>query len=102
MEYTSDTAIFLLMSQKEKRARGFGDLKRTFTFAFTAKDKAEAFVKEARTVGMLLDVDLLYPMTVGEYFKWKKEGKTEADLAFDPDKDLLKHPSFTGMRFGQN
>lgn len=100
--YTDDTSIFLLMSQKVMQARGFGDLKRTFAFAFTSREKAETFLREARSVGMLTDVDALLPMTVSEYFQWKKEGKALGDLAIDPDKDLLKHASFTGLRYGQN
>jgi hypothetical protein len=60
------------------------------------------FVKEARSVGMLMDVDRLLPMTIGEYFQWKKEGRALADLTIDPDKDLLKHSSFSDSRFAQN
>lgn len=100
--YTDATPIYVLMAQKDKRARGFSDGKRAFTFAFTTKDQAEAFLKEARAVGMLLDVDLLYAMTVGEYFQWQKEGKTAAELTIDPDAGLLQHPQFKALRHANN
>jgi len=101
-EQTEDTSILMLMSQRDKRARGFGDLRRMFTFAFTTKAKADAFLKEARAVGMLLDVDLLYVMTVGEYFEWQKDGRATGDLTIDPDAGLLAHPKFQAMRHANN
>lgn len=97
-EHTEDTSILLLMSQRDKRARGFTDTRRAFTFAFTTKEKAEAFLLEARVVGMLLDADLLYAMTVGEYFEWQKQGLATGDLTIDPDAGLLKHPQFRALR----
>ncbi len=94
------------MGSRDKQARGFTDTKRAFTFAFTfaftTKEKAEAFLTEARVVGMLLDADLLYAMTVSEHFQWQKEGKTTCNLTIDPDAGLLTHPKFQTMRHANN
>ena len=101
-EYSDDTKIFLVMAGRDKRAVGFGDTKRSFTFAFTTEAKAEAFLKASRSVGMMLDADTLYAMTVGEYFEWKKNGKASADLTIDPDTELFTHSLFEGHRYTNN
>ena len=101
-QYTDDTCIYLLMSEKVKQARGFQDRNRALTFAFTTRKKANAFLKKAREVGMLTDVDLLFQMTVGEYFEWKAQGKASADLAIDPQEDMLQHPVFASHHFSSN
>ena len=100
--YTEETEIYLLMSKDEKKARGFKDRNKSFTFAFTCRDKAKVFLENAQTVGILSDVNLLYQMTVGEYFQWQEEGKTEAQLTIDPAPDILKHPVFALSRFQNN
>ena len=100
--YTNDTQIYLLMSSREKRGRGFYERSGTYTFAFTTQAKARKFLKEARAVGLLTDIDVLYEMTVGEYFQWKAAGKTTADLNIDPAPDMLHHPFFFHGRFQDN
>ncbi len=101
-QYTDDTRIYLLMSQKVKQARGFQDRNRALTFAFTTRKKANAFLRKAKAVGILTDVDLFFEMTVGEYFEWKKQGKASADLAIDPPEDMLQHSVFATNRFQHN
>ena len=101
-DYTEETEIYLLMSQNEKKARGFKDRNKSFTFAFTCRNKAKRFLENARIFGMLSDVNLLYQMTVGEYFQWQEEGKTTADLTIDPAPDMLEHSVFALSRFQNN
>lgn len=103
-EYTDETEIYLLMSVRDKRARGFTDMKKAFTFAFTTQEKAEAFLKTARSVGILLDTNMLYRMTVGEYFEWRRIGKVlpGVSLTIDPDAEMMKHPHFASLRYSNN
>jgi len=103
-EYTDETEIYLLMLVRDKRARGFTDTKRSFTFAFTTPQKAEAFLRAARAVGILLDTDMLFRMTVGEYFEWRRTGRVlpGVDLTIDPEADMMQHPHFAPLRYANN
>lgn len=100
--YTDDTVIFLLMSQSARCARGFGDRNGKYTFAFTTRPKAEEFVRRAKAVGILSDVDLLCEITAGEFFGWKERGLTDSALAIDPDPGTLQHPLFFTSRHAGN
>lgn len=103
-QYNDDTEIFILMSQEVKSARGFIDFgtNTQFTFAFTSEEKAKEFIKKSKERGFLSDVDLLYRMTVGEFFEWKQTGQTNSELTIDPDPDMVSHSVFNGAADKQN
>jgi hypothetical protein len=93
-QYEESTEVYLLMSKTNMSPRGFmdrGNL-RSFTFAFTTTSKAEAFLRKCRAIGIFTDVDRLCPVTIGEYFERLLKGKTQPQLAIDPDPDMLDHP----------
>jgi hypothetical protein len=93
-QYDESTDIYLLVSKMSMSPRGFmdrGNL-RSFTFAFTTTSRAEAFLRKSRAIGLLTDVDRLCPVTIGEYFERMLKGKTQPQLAIDPDPDMLDHP----------
>jgi len=98
-EYTNDTRIFLLMSQRDKRARGFQDRRKRLTFAFTSEELAKAFLERGKPIGLLADVDMLFETTAGEFFAWVEQGKASGELAIDPPPSILENPLFAHERF---
>ena len=92
--YEEDFSIYLLITGQESvSAVGFADLRRSFTFAFSAAEAAGRFVSAARMQGFMRHVKRILPMTIGEYFGRKKGGWTTSDFCLDPDPRMLSHPN---------
>lgn len=102
--YNDDTEIFVYLAKKDRLVRGFFDVGngRLFTFAFTSVEKAKAFFRQARKQGLLEDVDLLCPITVGLFFHWKETKFTTSDLVIDLEPHALLHPFFAEARYSKN
>lgn len=105
-QYTDDTVIYLLLNPDGRGAIGFYDQGsgKVFNVAFTSTDKVSAFIKKARKIGIpgFESIEKVAPSSVGEFFRWKKEGKIKGELAIDLAPEELEHPVFARMADGLN
>lgn len=106
MNTNEDTVIYLPLNPERRGIAGIYDYgaRRAINFAFTSADKGKAFLKKAREVGIpgFAEIDALVPSTVGEFFRWKEEGKIVGELVIDHPPEKLDHPVYTRSADIQN
>jgi hypothetical protein len=105
--HTDDTVIYLLLNPAGTKGiaafldPGSGNV---FNVAFTSQTKAIEFIKKARRIGIpgFENMDRVAPSSVGEFFRWKANGKIIGGLAIDLEPETLDHPVFARSADTQN